>query len=121
MKKMVSKCPACDNHSFDIVKLRCKACGTKIEGTFSISKLGSLPVEHQDFIEIFIKCRGNIKDVEKELGISYPTVRGRLDRVIHALGFDQQDIEDRRRSILESLEKKELGPEEAINALKDLT
>ncbi len=121
MKKIISKCPACDGNSFDVVKLKCRNCSTYVEGIFSTSKLGSLSEEHQDFIEVFVKCRGNIKDVEKELGISYPTVRARLDRVIHALGYDKQNIEERRKSILKSLEEKNMSPMEAVNALKDLT
>ena len=120
MRKMIHKCPVCDSHKLEIAKLRCASCGTTVEGNFSVSKLGSLPWEHQEFIEVFLSCRGNIKDVERELGISYPTVRGKLDRVIHALGFTESDDLDRRREILSSLEKKEITPEEAMNALKDM-
>ncbi len=120
-RAIVTKCPVCDSHEFIIQRLKCKNCSTGIEGDFHISKLGSLPSEHQEFIETFILCRGNIKDVEKELGVSYPTVRGRLDRVIHALSSTKNGNEKRRKEILEALEKKEINPEEAINALKDLT
>ena len=120
-RTMVAKCPVCDSHEFIIQRLKCKNCSTGIEGDFQISKLGSLPAEHQEFIETFILCRGNIKDMEKELGVSYPTVRGRLDRVIHALSSTKNGNEKRRKEILEALEKKEINPEEAVNALKDLT
>jgi hypothetical protein len=91
-----------------------------VEGAFGASRLGSLPAEHQDFIEVFVRCRGNIKDVERELGISYPTVRGRLDRAIQALGSTEQDTAARRREILDALDRKELKPEEAIEALRGL-
>lgn len=121
MRKMVSKCPMCDGQSFTIEKVRCDECGTRVEGSFKVTKLGSLSQEHQDFIELFVKCRGNIKDVERELGVSYPTVRGRLDRVIHALGLSGTDNTKRRKDILTALERDELSPEEAVGALKDLS
>jgi len=120
MGKTIGRCPACDHAVYEVAKLRCRNCGTTVEGTFGASRLGSLPTEHQEFIEVFIKCRGNIKDVERELGISYPTVRGRLDRAIQALGFAEQDAAGRRRAILDALDRKELAPEEAIEALRGL-
>ena len=76
-------------------------------------------MEHQDFIEVFIRCRGNIKDVERVLGVSYPTVRGRLDRAIHALGYETGETANRRKEILESLAKSEISTEEALGALKE--
>lgn len=81
--------------------------------------------EQRDFVATFIKCRGNIKEVERELGISYPTVRGRLDAVIEALGFplerdreDEAQIAGRRKEILDSLAKGELSADEAVKILK---
>lgn len=121
MPRVVGKCPACNQSQYEIVKLRCRSCGTTVEGTFGLSRLGSLPNEHQEFIEIFVRCRGNIKDVERELGISYPTVRGRLDRAIEAMGFADEDVAARRKEILGSLERREITPEEAIQALRGLS
>lgn len=121
MRNMIGNCPACNSNHFEVVKLKCKNCGTAIEGHFSISKLGRLASEHQEFIEIFIKCRGNIKDVEREQGISYPTVRGRLDKAIRALGYTTEDVSEHRKKILEALERKEMTPEEAVKALKDVS
>ena len=74
---------------------------------------------------MFIKNRGNIKEVEKELGISYPTVRNRLDTVIGALGYAVDDSEDdaeeaaaRRKEIIESLAKGEINADDAVRQLK---
>ena len=119
MTHTVNKCPACGGTDFTLERIRCSECGTAVEGSFRTSKLGSLPMEHQDFIEVFIRCRGNIKDVERVLGISYPTVRGRLDRAVHALGYETPGESNRRREILESLQKEEISPEEALKALKE--
>ena len=121
MRNMVGKCPVCDSDRMQIAKLRCSECGTAIEGKFSISKLGGLSTEHQEFIEVFLRCRGNIKDVERELGISYPTVRGKLDGVIRALGYNVENLSNRRKDILSALEKDEMSPEEAVKALKEIS
>ena len=118
MRKMIGKCPACDSTEFEINRIKCRECGTVVEGSFDISSLGRLSDENQNFVLTFLKCRGNIKDVERELGISYPTVRARLDRVIEALGFAEKNEGKHRKEILEALEKKEISPEEAVRALK---
>ena len=127
--KMPHRCPVCD-HEMKISKLTCTYCPTKIEGEFSSCKFCQLPAEQLIFMEAFIKCRGNIKEVEKELGISYPTVRGRLDSVIEALGFGaykEKELENenpnpnpnpqaeslRRQGILEALERGEISAQEA--------
>jgi len=79
-----------------------------------------------DFIETFIRCRGNIKDVEKELNISYPTVRKNLDTVIQSLGYqiersDNQEKENSawRQEILDALERGEISSKDAVKRLKD--
>lgn len=123
--KMPHRCPVCD-HEMQITKLTCTHCPTKIEGEFSTCKFCKLPAEQLIFVEAFIKCRGNIKEVEKELGISYPTVRGRLDSVIEALGYrvegerekDSQGESLRRQGILEALERGEISPEEAARQMR---
>lgn len=120
MSKAAGRCPACGQSDWEIAKLRCRSCQTTAEGAFGLSRLGSLSAEHQEFIEIFVRCRGNIKDVERELGISYPTVRGRLDRAIDALGFAAEDLAARRRKVLDALERKEMTAEEAVQALRGL-
>ena len=119
MEYIISKCPACGTSHFKLERLRCAGCGTALEGSFQAGKLGSLPPEHQDFVEVFVRCRGNIKDVEKVLGISYPTVRGKLDRAIEALGYETQIKSDRKREILRALEREEITPEEALRALEE--
>ncbi len=87
-------------------------------------KFCNLPTEQREFIEVFIKCRGNIKDVEKELGISYPTVRNRLDSVITALGYPiEKEIkgegtENKTREVLDALERGDISASEAASQLK---
>lgn len=116
-------CPVC-GHGLSVSKLSCNFCKSKLEGEFALCKFCQLPEEQREFVEVFIKCRGNIKDMEKELGISYPTVRNRLDSVIEALGYrveKNQDPEEgkvKKQEILSALEKGEITPEEATNQLR---
>ena len=91
-----------------------------MESDFSFSKFESLNDEQLKFAEIFLKNRGSIKDVEKEMGISYPTVRSKLDDVVRALGYTvesepvSKDVDD----ILDKLEKGEIDADEALNKIK---
>lgn len=120
MELRVSRCPACGATEFEVQRLGCTSCGTAVEGHFTVSRLATLPDDQVHFVETFLKCRGNIKEVERELGISYPTVRSRLDRVIAGLGIGADERGQTRREILAALERNEMRPEEAVQALKEL-
>lgn len=121
MNEVIGRCPIC-NEKFTVTRLSCPKCGTALEGEFSLCKFCYLTREQRTFIEIFIKCRGNLKEMEKELGISYPTIRSRLENVIMALGYKVEEVEGstvNRKEILEKLEKGEISPQEAIKLLKN--
>ena len=119
MKKIISRCPVCNNE-LTVSRLKCDSCDTVIENNFKLSKFDYLSDEELYFTETFIRCRGNIKEVEKELGISYPTVRSKLDAVIKKLGYeagiDEQTI--KKEEILKALENGEITAEQAIAQLK---
>lgn len=119
MHKVLSRCPICTNQ-LAVQKLKCTQCGTIIENQFQLSKFDYLTPEQLYFAEIFIKCRGSIKEVEKELGISYPTVRSKLDEIILSLGYTSKDIKTPppTKDILDALENGEISINEAINKLK---
>lgn len=90
MRKIISNCPVCQEEL--IVKtLACNNCHTEVTGEFKLSKFNYLTTEELYFIEVFMKNRGSIKAVEKELNISYPTVKKQLDDVITSLGYDIDD------------------------------
>ncbi len=117
-RAMVSKCPICED-KMDVTRLHCKTCGTSLEGKFSPCKFCQLTKEQREFIEVFLASRGNIKEVERFLEISYPTVRSRLDAVIAALGYRVEYEEDtHRKDILKALSDGEITAEEAISLLK---
>lgn len=116
---IISNCPVC-NKTLKITKLHCSSCKTTIENEFELSKLASLSQEQLHFVETFLICRGNIKEVEKELGVSYPTVRGKLNDIITALGYDtskKNEVDEKK--IVSMLEKGEITPEEALKMLKE--
>lgn len=127
--KAPGKCPVC-GEKLSITKLGCPKCSTAIEGDFHPCEFCRLPDEDLDFIKVFIKCRGNIKDVEKELGISYPTVRGKLDTVIRGLGYEVPTKETTREKelkeadkadILEQLSRGDITAKEATEKIKNLS
>ena len=119
LNKVISRCPVC-NHELTVARLQCDSCDTVIENHFRLSKFDYLSDEELYFTETFIRCRGNIKEVEKELGISYPTVRSKLDAVIKALGYETRADEQtaKREEILKALENGSITVEQAIAQLK---
>lgn len=118
MPKTIS-CPLCDGR-LEPVRLRCTSCEATVQGKLPVSGLALLAAEQQQFVEAFLVARGNIKEVERELGISYPTVRKRLDEVVLALGHTpmarRRDLEE----ILDAIDCGELSPQEGIAAMKSL-
>jgi hypothetical protein len=133
---VISTCPVCSGE-LTIARLHCRTCGTSLEGEFGVGRFGRLNVEQLALLESFLRARGNLKEMERELGISYPTVRGRLDALVRALGLsdgvaetatdetadepaETGDATDARRLILERLARREIAADEAAAALRDL-
>ncbi len=92
-----NECPYCDR-AMRVSQCACDACAVKIEGEFPSIPLGNLPTAHQRFIEMFVLASGNLKEIASHAGVSYPTVRNRLDKVIAALR-DEITTEQKRSSI----------------------
>ncbi|QVK18125.1 DUF2089 domain-containing protein [Mycoplasmatota bacterium] len=119
MKKYVlSKCPVCEGQ-LSVKSLYCTNCNTEINGAFTLNKFNYLTKEQLSFVEIFVKNRGSIKDVEKDLNISYPTVRRLLDEVIVALGYKtSKTVNDvNRMEVLAQLERGEITVDSATELL----
>ena len=118
---VIGQCPVCEGE-LEVARLHCRSCGTAIEGRFALGKFHALSKEQLHFAEVFIRNRGNIKDVERELGVSYPTVRSRLDALIRAMGYELPEepkmTPDRRKEILARLERGEINSEEAVRLLR---
>jgi len=92
MNQIPGRCPVCSS-ALTVTRLQCGTCGTGIDGAFGLGRLQALAPEQVQFVETFIKCRGKIKDVEQELGISYPTVVSRLNDVVRAMGYEVSDAD----------------------------
>ncbi len=115
--KFINNCPVCSRETV-ITRVKCASCGTEISGSFSLPTLFlNLSEDQIEFIKIFVKCRGNIKEVEKELGVSYPTVRNKLNEVIAAMGYRVEE-DTTRQKILEDLEAGNISVDEAVKLLK---
>ncbi|MBF8437536.1 DUF2089 domain-containing protein [Halanaerobiaceae bacterium Z-7014] len=124
VNKLIGKCPVCQEN-MEITEIKCNDCDTKIRGRFFLDKFSRLDPDQHHFVEVFIRSRGNIKEVEREMGISYPTVRNKLDEVIEALGYQPEDSPDdnkakKRKEILDSLENGEIQSQEAVEMLKNI-
>ena len=127
---VISTCPVCSNE-LAVTRLHCRSCGTTLEGEFSVGRFGRLTKEQLVLLESFLRSRGNLRDMERELGISYPTVRGRVEALVRALGFGPRDgaeeedesgadVSATRQAILERLAKGDISAEEAATAIRHL-
>jgi|AntRauTorcE11898_2_1112593.scaffolds.fasta_scaffold00058_47 hypothetical protein len=119
-KHVIGECPICGQDLY-VTKLQCSHCHTEISGEFQLSKFNYLSKENLYFIELFIKNKGSIKKLEKELNISYPTVKKQLSEVITALGYKDDDVEEpmdyEKEQVLQKLSKGEISSEEALKLL----
>jgi len=123
MHQLIGRCPVCGDE-LTVTRLHCRNCDSAIEGHFNLGKFYRLTPEQLHFVETFIKCEGKITRVEEELGISYPTVRNRLNDVIRALGYEvaaEATVSaEKRRAILEQLQAGEVSADEAAELLKGM-
>lgn len=111
------ECPSCGGR-LAIRSLTCSACNLKVDGDMPLPILARLSPEHREFTEVFVVCGGSLKDVGQVLGISYPTVRSRLDQVIAALKALRGSTEATRLAVLERLERGEIGAKDAATELR---
>ncbi len=82
----IATCPICSGE-LAVTRLHCGDCGTTLEGEFTVGRFARLPREQFGLLESFLRSRGNLKDLERELGVSYPTVRARIDQLLRVLGL----------------------------------
>jgi hypothetical protein len=105
-----------------IEKVRLAAKGIFIEGSFELPPMALLPMEDQIFIAAFVRTHGSIKEMEQIFGVSYPTIKSRLNRIGEQLNFIKIDAippDPDRSNIFDRLEKGEITAKEAIELLKN--
>ncbi len=110
-------CPIC-GHGVMVTRITCPQCESELQGKFSVPVLARLPKELQDLALTFLRCRGNFREVERELGISYPTVSKKLDALnlfLEAMGSAEDSPKAR---ILRQVDSGELPVREAVELLK---
>jgi hypothetical protein len=122
--RILNSCPICGGE-MTITRLSCEDCGTAVTGKFGHGLFSNLNDEEIRFVELFVVCRGNIKEVEKRLGVSYPTVRGKLDGVVGKLEktLSLGDVETRRmrrREIIDSIKRGDISPEDGAMLIEEL-
>ncbi len=122
-KNVIGICPIC-NQSLYVKTLRCDSCGTEVSGEFELSPFDLLKKEQLQFALVFIRNQGNIKAIEKQLNISYPTVKKNLDDLCDALGFfdveERENVKPSRESVRMKLKNGEITFEEAERILGGL-
>ena len=137
----IATCPICSGE-LAVTRLHCRSCGTTLEGDFNVGRFARLSREQFALLESFLRSKGNLKEMERELGISYPTVRARVDALLRALGLgDDESATDEldtgaepatevagaavdaaaaRRAVLERLARREIDPATAAAELRAL-
>lgn len=117
---MPTECPVTGGPLL-VTRLECEESGVTIEGRFTPNEFAMLPEENLEFLRIFVKVRGNLKEVERVLGLSYPTIRLRFEKLLLALDYEvEPDSAEERNEILAQLERGELDPGEAAKRLQAL-
>lgn len=116
--KIPGTCPFCGKRTVT-ARVECKSCHTSFEGAFELPKLATLDEASQDFIEKFLVARGNMKEMQTELGLSYPTVRARLDEIVTKLGYPaEEEIGISKGEVLDMLENGDVTSEEAVELIR---
>lgn len=126
LNEIPAACPVCRSHLL-VTRLQCPNCATEVAGSFALSGLASLSEPHASMIALFLQVRGNVKEMERELGLSYPTVRARVEEALIAAGFGRDNsvrAEEagalERNEILDELETGTMSAPEALQRLREI-
>jgi hypothetical protein len=122
MYPVIGTCPVC-GETLSVTRLYCRTCDSTLEGHFTLGRFYQLTPEQMAFVETFIRCEGKLTRVQEELGMSYPTVRSRLNDVIRGLGYEVDERRSEispqeRQAILERLAAGKISSEEAVQLLQ---
>ena len=118
MESREIECPYC-NEPMQPVKAACPRCGVAVEGSFRLPRVALLSADEAAFLAEYVLAGFSIKDVEKRVGMSYPAIRARLDRIIESMK-KLSAPEAARQAILDRLERGELAADEAVRLIEAL-
>ncbi|MBC7879264.1 MAG: DUF2089 domain-containing protein [Anaerolineales bacterium] len=123
MPLIPQSCPSCSS-PLVVTQLNCTVCGTGVVGKFELSPFFRLSPDSLHFLEVFVRNRGNVKEVERETGESYWAIRRQLDEVITEMGFEEapkeDDLSTRRQEILAQLSRGEINVQDATKLLAQI-
>ena len=102
---------------FVVERVRLVDSGVAIEGAFAPPQLAQLNVEDQIFVTAFVRCHGSIKEMERTFGVSYPTIKSRLNRIAQMLDFVETDPAPSRADIIDRLRRGEITAQQALSEL----
>ena len=119
MPVLSTRCPYCFGQ-MKVAAIQCTRCRTRVESEFELSPLAALTVEQQELAIKFILTSGNLKDLAAQEGVSYPTIRARIDRLMEVLRGTTTSDADRRAAILDAVEQKKITAEEAARLLQNI-
>lgn len=102
---------------FVVERVRLSDSRVAIEGEFELPQLAQLSVEDQVFVTAFVRCHGSIKEMERIFGVSYPTIKSRLNRVAQQLDFVDTDPAPSRADVIDRLRRGEITAQQALAAL----
>ena len=132
MRKILEQCPSCGS-DLAITRVSCMQCETVVTARYQPCRFCKLPPDSVQFLEAFVKSRGNVKEMERELGTSYWTIRSRLNELIEELGFEvdnnaeaervaaqEEELKQQRRSLLEQVDRGEISANDAAEQLTKL-
>jgi hypothetical protein len=124
MRKILEACPTCGG-PLTITEVRCDRCATEVRSQYQPCPFCRLSPEQMNFVLLFVQNRGNLSDMEKALGVSYPTIRGKLDEIVRvttatAVAPTTSEAADRRRDILAQIAAGKLAPADGLAALRDV-
>jgi hypothetical protein len=121
LKHAPRNCPVC-GETLALTRLSCDECGTELAGHFPTCEYCSLGPEDRETLRVFLQSRGNVKELERHLGVSYPTARARFDGILGKLGMEptgdqtapEVEANEDSLEVLESLSRGDIDVEEAL-------
>lgn len=120
MGKIITQCPSCSSTTLQVTKIECQDCATQFAGVFEIPVLLKLQEEDLQFVLDFVKCSGSLKEMAAKQGISYPTLRNKLNALIELLNHIDLQLENSKEEILKLVEAGKISAAEAAKMLNKL-
>lgn len=120
MSQLIAQCPSCQSAHLNVVKIECRRCSTRFEGSFEIPILLRLAPDDLRFVIQFVKSSGSLKDMASQYGVSYPTLRNRLNELIDRLHQLEERTVSEKEAVLQLLEEGKISAKEAALRLNNL-